>query len=210
MSSRGGIVLLMGVSGAGKTAVGQRLADRLGWSFVDADDLHPAANVARMKAGVPLTDEDRLPWLLSVRAAMVEHAESGRSLVVACSALKHAYRELLFEGPEKQTGRQTGQDEGKREGTGESEAPGGRVETRLVYLRAAPEVLERRLRERRGHFFDPGLLASQLETLEEPTGEESSEALVVDADEELEAVVDAVAAVLGLPAGGGPSAGEDR
>jgi gluconokinase len=84
------IVLLMGVSGAGKTAVGERLAERLGWPFVDADDLHPASNVDKMTAGVPLTDEDRLPWLLSVRAAMAGHTESGRSAVVACSALKGA------------------------------------------------------------------------------------------------------------------------
>lgn len=156
----------MGVSGAGKTAVGERLATRLGWPFVDADDLHPASNLRKMTAGVPLTDEDRLPWLHMVRGAIDEHAVSGRSAVVACSALKEQYRELLR---------------------------AGQAEPRLVYLRVTPAVLERRLRERRGHFFDPSLLASQLETLEEP-----GDALVVDADRDLGAVVDAVAAGLDL------------
>lgn len=157
----------MGVSGAGKTAVGERLAERLGWPFVDADDLHPASNVRKMAAGTPLTDEDRLPWLRSVRQAMNEHAAAGRSAVVACSALKSEYRELLSSGL---------------------------AAARIVYLRATPDVLDRRLAERRGHFFDPKLLASQLETLEEP-----EEALVVEADRELEAVVDAVVAGLRIP-----------
>lgn len=156
----------MGVSGAGKTAVGELLAKRLGWPFVDADDLHPAANIRKMAAGVPLTDEDRLPWLLKIRDAIVEHARSGRSAVVACSALKRSYREFLLMG---------------------------QADIRFVYLRGAPAVFERRLRERRGHFFDPNLLASQLETIEEPT-----EALVVETDDEVEAVVDAVANGLGL------------
>ncbi len=101
-----------------------------------------------------------------------------------------------------------GQDEGQ-EGK-EGKDPSGPVLTRLIYLRASPAVLERRLRARRGHFFDPGLLASQLETLQEPTEEEPTDALVVDADGELEAVIGAVAAALGLPTSGGPSAGEDR
>ncbi len=162
----------MGVSGAGKTAVGELLADRLGWSFVDADDLHPASNVRKMTAGVPLTDEDRLPWLLSVRDVILEHAGSRRSAVVACSALKREYREILLTGDPLM----------------------GQAETRLVYLRGAPALLERRLRKRQGHFFDPNLLASQLETLEEPKN-----ALVVDVGGELEAVVDAVVTGLGLP-----------
>lgn len=156
----------MGVSGAGKTAVGELLAKRLGWAFVDADELHPAGNIRKMTAGVPLTDEDRLPWLLRVRGVIVEHAESGRSAIVACSALKGSYRKLLLTE---------------------------QADTRFVYLRGTPAVLERRLRERRGHFFDPDLLASQLETLEEPR-----DAVVVDVEGELDAVVDAVAAALGL------------
>ncbi len=156
----------MGVSGAGKTAVGERLAAHMGWPFVDGDDLHPAGNVEKMTAGVPLTDEDRLPWLKSVRDAISKHAGAGRSAVVACSALKEEYREVLLEG-------QTG--------------------TKLVYLRGTQAVLARRLRERRGHFFDPNLLPSQLETLEEPR-----DALVVDVDGELDAVVEAVLKGLGV------------
>jgi gluconokinase len=156
----------MGVSGAGKTAVGEFLAKRLGWPFVDGDDLHPASNVRKMTAGVPLTDEDRLPWLQSVRDAIAEHAGSGRSAVVACSALKRDYRKLLVEG---------------------------QADTRLVYLRGTPAVLQRRLSDRSGHFFDPNLLASQLETMEEP-----EDAFVVDIDVELEGVVDAVVNGLGL------------
>ncbi len=156
----------MGVSGVGKTAVGESLSQRLGWPFVDADDLHPASNISKMTAGVPLTDEDRFPWLQSVRDAIVEHSGSGLSAVVACSALKRTYRELLLQG---------------------------QPDARLVYLCGARALLERRLGERRGHFFDPKLLVSQLETIEEPT-----DALVVDVDGDLEAVVDAVAAGLGL------------
>ncbi len=160
------IVVLMGVSGVGKTVVGERLAKRLGWCFVDADDLHPPNNVRKMTDGVALTDDDRLPWLDSVRHVIAEHAGSGRSAVVACSALKARYREVLLAGQDDAT---------------------------VVYLRGAPTVIERRLHGRRGHFFDPGLLASQLETLEEPT-----DGLVVDVDAELEAVVEAVVKGLGV------------
>lgn len=177
----------MGVSGAGKTAVGERLAARLGWPFVDADDLHPASNVRKMRRGVPLTDEDRLPWLRSVREAMIERSAFGRSAVVACSVLKREYRELLLSG------------EGSSGEPPSGDAPRRRADTRLVYLRATPVVLERRLAARRGHFFDPDLLASQLETLEEPEEEGPEGALVVDADAELAAVVDAVVAGLDLP-----------
>lgn len=159
----------MGVSGAGKTAVGELLAKRLGWSFIDGDDLHPTSNIRKMTAGVPLTDEDRLPWLQRIREGMVEYHESSRSAVVACSALKEDYRRFLLKGL---------------------------TDTRLVYLRGEPNVFERRLRERRGHFFDPNLLASQFETLEEPT-----DTLVVDADAEVEKVVDQVVTGLDLPIG---------
>jgi len=156
----------MGVAGAGKTAVGQALAKRLSGEFVDADDLHPAANIRKMSAGVPLTDEDRWPWLQRVHEVILANARSGGPAVVACSALKRAYRELLLSGL---------------------------ADTKLVYLRGTPAVLERRLRSRRGHFFDPRLLASQFETIEEP-----EESIVVDADRPLEAVIADVVAALGL------------
>jgi gluconokinase len=156
----------MGVSGAGKTAVGKRLAERQNWPFVDGDDLHPPDNLRKMAAGVPLTDQDRLPWLSRVREVIREHAETGSSAIIACSALKRSYRRLLLEG---------------------------QPDAKLVYLRGEPELLRRRLPERRGHFFDPGLLSSQLETLEEPAN-----AVVVDIDADLETVTDRVVAAVGL------------
>jgi gluconokinase len=147
----------MGVAGVGKTAVGEAVAKRLDWTFVDADDLHPPENIRKMSHGTALTDADRLPWLQRVHDAMVTHARAGRSAIIACSALKQAYRDLLLSGVDG---------------------------AELVYLRGTPAVLERRLRQRPGHFFDPGLLGSQFQTLEEPR-----EALVVDADRPLDEVV---------------------
>jgi gluconokinase len=160
------IIILMGVSGAGKTAVGKRLAERQSWPFVDGDDLHPAENVRKMAAGVPLTDQDRLPWLSRVREVIADHAETGSSAIIACSALKRSYRRLLLEG---------------------------QPDAKLVYLRGEAELLRHRLTERQGHFFDPDLLSSQLETLEEPAN-----AIVVDIDADLETVTDRVATALGL------------
>ena len=92
------IVIVAGVSGSGKTTVGARLADRLGWRFTDGDDLHPAANVAKMRAGIPLTDTDRWPWLRAIAAWMDEHIARGEDAVVACSALRRSYRDLLLDG----------------------------------------------------------------------------------------------------------------
>ncbi|MFP2930197.1 gluconokinase [Pyxidicoccus sp. 3LG] len=135
------VVIVMGVSGAGKTTVGHALAKALGWRFVDADDLHSKANVAKMAAGVPLTDEDRWPWLEAVRKVMAEALEKGENLVVANSALKRPYRAKLAVDPEQ---------------------------VRFVYLDAPREVLARRLAQRHGHFMPPSLLDSQLSTMELP------------------------------------------
>jgi gluconokinase len=135
------VVILMGVSGAGKTAVGERLAQRLGWPFHDGDDLHPPANRRKMAAGQPLDDDDRRPWLLAIRELIGEHEASGRSAVVACSALKEAYRRLLLADTQA---------------------------TRIVYLRGTPELIAERLRGRRGHFFSSTLLPTQFAALEEP------------------------------------------
>jgi gluconokinase len=135
------VVLVMGVSGAGKTTVGRRLADELGWDFFDGDDLHPAANVRKMASGVPLDDGDREPWLREIRALVDRRCERGQPAVVACSALKRRYREVLL---------------------------GGTAGVALVYLRGSREILAERLRERRGHFMPPGLLETQLDALEEP------------------------------------------
>jgi gluconokinase len=127
----------MGVSGSGKTAVGTALAARLGASFVDADSLHPTANVQKMAAGIPLTDEDRWPWLRLVGAELLAPHDEG--IVVACSALKRAYRDAI-----------------------RAAAPS----TEFILLSADPSVLEKRLVQRPGHFMPASLLASQLETLE--------------------------------------------
>lgn len=134
-------VVVMGVSGTGKSTVGAALADALGIPFVEGDDLHPEANVAKMSAGVPLTDADRAPWLDRIAA------ELGSPAVVACSALKRAYRDRLREG-----------------------APG----LALVYLHGTAELLAARVEGREGHFMPTALLQSQLDTLEEPAPAENA------------------------------------
>lgn len=136
------IVILFGVTGAGKTVIGRALASALGWDFYDADDFHPPANVEKMSAGIPLTDEDRAPWLESLRE-LIETCNARReSAVLACSALKESYRRRLKVSDE----------------------------VRLVYLKGSYELIAARLKERRGHFMRPDLLRSQFDTLEEPGG----------------------------------------
>jgi gluconokinase len=135
------VVILMGVAGSGKTTVGQRLAASLGWPFFDADDHHPAANVEKMSRGVPLDDEDRRPWLESLRELIASRLGRGESAILACSALKESYRETLS---------------------------GSDPRARFVYLEADPALLSSRLEHRPPHFFAAGLLDSQLATLEEP------------------------------------------
>jgi gluconokinase len=135
------VVVLMGVAGAGKTTIGRQLASRRRWTFVDGDDLHLEANRRKMAAGEPLDDEDRRPWLLRVRRAILDLEATGGSAVVACSALKRAHRMLLLSGTTR---------------------------ARLVYLRGPRDLVAARLRGRGGHFFPPELLDSQLAALEEP------------------------------------------
>ena len=135
------ILALMGVSGAGKTVIGRRLAHQLGWTFLDADDFHTAANVEKMRRGIPLDDDDRLPWLRAIRAALDEAVGRGSNVVVACSALREAYRRVLFDEL---------------------------TDVHLVYLDAPREVLRRRLESRRDHFMPASLLDSQLAALEPP------------------------------------------
>ena len=134
------VILLMGVSGSGKTTVGQLLASELGWELADGDDYHPAANVEKMRNGIPLTDADRAPWLETLRALIAGWIAAGKNVVLACSALKRAYRESLRVGPEVQ----------------------------VVYLRGTPQLLTQRLRARAGHFMTERMLESQLAALEEP------------------------------------------
>lgn len=137
-------VLLTGVSGAGKSTVGRALADALGAVLVDADDLHPTGNVAKMSAGVPLTDEDRDPWVDRLVEELRRRESEGGRVVLACSALRRAHRRRLV---------------------------GAVVDVGVVHLQVGPDVLARRLAERTGHFMSPRLLASQLAALEPLTGE---------------------------------------
>ncbi len=132
-------LVVMGVSGTGKSTLGAELADRLGRPFLEGDAFHPAANVATMAAGIPLTDDDRRPWLDAIVAAMASHAAADESTVVACSALRRAYRDRLRAAP-------------------------GRV--RFVLVDIPADELARRMSSRPGHFMPPGLRASQLATLE--------------------------------------------
>ena len=134
------VILLMGVSGSGKTTVGQLLASQLGWEFADGDDYHPAANVEKMRNGVPLSDADRGPWLETLGGLIAGWIGAGKNAVLACSALKRAYRESLQIGPE----------------------------VPVVYLRGTRELLRQRLRARVGHFMTERMLESQLAALEEP------------------------------------------
>lgn len=135
------IVVLMGVSGAGKTTVGELLAEDLGWSFYEGDDFHPQANVEKMSQGIPLTDRDRQDWLDRLRALIDRLLASGQSAVLACSALKSSYRRQLGQGH------------------------GG---VRFVYLRGRFGLIEERLAAREDHFMPEELLEDQFETLEEP------------------------------------------
>ncbi|HJZ60155.1 MAG TPA: gluconokinase [Gemmataceae bacterium] len=136
------IVVLMGMSGSGKTTIAKILAKQLGWTFVEADDYHPAANVEKMHRGEPLTDDDRRPWLDALRRRIDEACERGENVVLACSALKHAYQEYL-----------------------ERDEPGC---VQYVYLHGSEDLIRQRLAARKGHFMNPSLLHSQFETLEPP------------------------------------------
>lgn len=137
------VLILMGVSGAGKTTVGKMLARDLGWAFLDADDYHPENNKRKMRMGIALTDEDRMPWLENLAGLIRSHLQNGTSMVLACSALREAYRKQL------------GVDQD---------------EVLTVYLKGEEAELAKRLAERSHEFFNPGLLKSQLATLEEPEG----------------------------------------
>jgi len=163
------IVVLAGVSGSGKSAVGTVLAARLGWPYEDGDALHAPAEIAKMRSGVPLTDADRWPWLAAVAAWMDQRIEAGEPAVVACSALKRSYRDYLYRG-----------------------RPG----LRIVILHGDPETLAARLAARRGHFFPPGLLESQLADLEMPGDAEPT--LVVSVTRSPAEIADEIIRRLGL------------
>ena len=155
----------MGASGAGKTTVGQALARALGWQFIEGDDLHPPENVEKMRRGIGLTHADRMPWLSAVRHAIDDVVTSDASAVVACSALTNEYRGILRAGLDQ---------------------------LRFVYLRASEGLLTDRLRTRRGHFAGPGLLPSQLATLEEP----GKETITLDASAAPDTLVQSIRSAL--------------
>jgi gluconokinase len=157
-------VVVMGVTGSGKTTIGERLAARLGFEFADADDFHGAENVAKMAAGQALSDADREPWLARLRARIDRALDRHEPVVLACSALKARYREALG-----------------------LSRPG----IALVYLRATPELVDRRLAARAGHFMPKQLIPSQFADLEPP-----ADAIALDADQPIDAAVSAAAAAL--------------
>ncbi len=138
------VIIIFGVSGAGKTTLGQLLAQELRWKFYEADDFHSQANIDKMRQGIPLTDEDRSPWLESLRELIKQCLAAGQNAVLACSALRKSYRRCLRVSPE----------------------------VKLVYLLGDYALIERQLRQRRGHFMDPKLLRSQFADLEQPQPEE--------------------------------------
>jgi gluconokinase len=144
----------MGVSGSGKTTIAKGLADAEGWTLLEGDSFHPPANVAKMKSGTPLTDEDRWPWLRAIAAAIDAYRARGESAVVACSALRRAYRDILIDG---------------------------RTDVRLVYLKGSHALIAERMRARKGHFMPAALLDSQFRTLEEPGADEHPITVGIDA-----------------------------
>lgn len=162
------ILVVMGVSGSGKTTVAEELAARLGWAFQEGDELHPAANVAKMRAGIALTDEDRWPWLDRV-AAWIDRQRAGRQPgIITCSALRKTYRERIV---------------------------GDRPEVRLVYLRGGHDLVAKHLAGREGHFMPGSLLQSQIDTLEEPEADEDP--LTVDVDRAADQIADEIIRLLG-------------
>ena len=166
------IIVIFGVSGAGKTTVGKMLAEQLGWHFLEADDFHPAANIEKMRNGHSLTDEDRWPWLERLREEIKRLVAAGENAVLACSALKRAYRDRL------------------------------RVsnEVKFVFLRGDYALVEKQLRSRHGHFMNMALLQSQFDDLEQPQQDEN--VLTIDLGRAPEEIVERIEAKLNLAGSG--------
>jgi len=162
-------LVVMGVSGSGKSTISERLAERLGWTYEDGDKFHPPGNVAKMSAGHPLTDADRWPWLQAIADEIDAVCASGGHAVIACSALKRAYRDVLVHG---------------------------RDDVRIVFLDGTQELISDRLAARKGHFMPPDLLASQFRTLERPGTNERP--ITVSIDAPVERIVDDIVTQLNL------------
>jgi gluconokinase len=162
-------LIVMGVSGSGKSTIGETLAKRLGWAYEDGDKFHPPGNVAKMSAGQPLTDDDRWPWLQAIADEIDRLCAAGERVVIACSALRKVYRDILVHG---------------------------RDDIRIVYLDGTQQLIGDRLGARKGHFMPPGLLASQFKTLEPPTDDEHP--ITVSIDASVDAIIDDVVRQLHL------------
>jgi gluconokinase len=162
-------LIVMGVSGSGKSTIGETLAARLGWAYEDGDKFHPPGNVAKMSAGQPLTDDDRWPWLQAIADEIDRLCAAGEHVVMACSALRKVYRDILVHG---------------------------RGDIRIVYLDGTQQLIADRLGARKGHFMPPGLLASQFKTLEPPTADEHP--ITVSIDAPVEDIIDDVVRQLHL------------
>jgi gluconokinase len=163
------VIVVMGVSGSGKTTIGTALARALDVEYAEADTFHPQANIDKMTAGHPLTDEDRWPWLQAIADEIDRLATAGERAVIACSALKRAYRDVLVHG---------------------------RDDVRIVFLDGTQDLIAARLAARKGHFMPPGLLASQFKTLERPGANERP--IIVSIDAPVERIVDDIVTQLNL------------
>jgi carbohydrate kinase (thermoresistant glucokinase family) len=159
------IIVVMGVSGTGKTTLGHALAERLNWVFIEADDFHPPQNVEKMRSGQPLSEGDRAPWLAAVHAALLDIAARQVSAVLACSALKRAHRKVLSRDI---------------------------ADLHFVYLEGDPDLVSTRLRQRRAHFMPAHLLGSQLATLE-PPGDAITLSIAVPTEQQVDLVIDRLA-----------------
>ena len=162
------IILVMGVSGSGKSTIGQLLADSLHWEFADADSFHSPENIEKMRHGIPLNDLDRMPWLLALQQAIQQCLQKNKNMVLACSALKASYRQVLVLDEER---------------------------VKLVYLKGAFELIQKRLQTRQTHFMPEKLLKSQFDALQEPSG-----AITVDVSDPAEVIVQKIRVSLGIEA----------
>jgi gluconokinase len=161
-------IVVMGVAGSGKTTIGEKLAERLGWPYQDGDRFHPKVNVEKMSAGHPLSDEDRWPWLQAIADEIDTICKKAEHVVIGCSALKRAYRDVLVHG---------------------------RDDVRIVYLEGTQALIARRLKARKGHFMPPTLLESQFNALQPPSADEHPVTVSIDAS--VDAVVDDILRKLG-------------